>query len=98
VTFSPSPDKRAEAGYRGRERVELFTRTGCHLCDEARIVVTRVVDELGEQLIEHDIDADPEKARRFGEQVPVVFVDGVQIDFWRVSESRLRAALERGRS
>ena len=30
-----------------------------------------------------------------GESIPVVFVDGVQVDFWRVSEPRLRAALGR---
>jgi Glutaredoxin-like domain (DUF836) len=77
----------------------LLTRVGCHLCDDARVVVARVVDELGEQLLERDVDAEdaedaePGLAQQFGDQLPVLFVDGVQIDFWRVSESRLRAAL-----
>jgi hypothetical protein len=93
VTFPKLPGAAADAGSPAPARVELLTRVGCHLCDDARTVVSQVVDELGERLLERDADADPELARRFGEQLPVLFVDGVQIDFWRVSESRLRAAL-----
>ena len=50
-------------------------------------------DDLGESFDEVDIDADPDLADRFGEEVPVTFVDGRQHDFWRVDETRLRAAL-----
>ena len=44
---------------------------------------------------EVDITTDPELQPRFGEQIPVTFVDGAQHDFWRVDETRLRAALSR---
>lgn len=74
-------------------RVTLYTRPGCHLCDDARAVVERVCGELGEGFEEIDIDADPDLRERFGDEVPVTFVDGKQHDFWRVSEERLRAAL-----
>lgn len=74
-------------------RVTLYSRPGCHLCDTAREVVARVCDELGEAFVEVDIDGDPELLSRFGEEIPVTFVDGRQHDFWRVSESRLRDAL-----
>lgn len=74
-------------------RVRLYSRPGCHLCDEARIIVQQVCEEAGETFEEVDIDADPELVRRFGEQVPVTFVDGEQHDFWRVDATRLRAAL-----
>ncbi|HEU5455893.1 MAG TPA: glutaredoxin family protein [Nocardioides sp.] len=76
-------------------RVTFYTRTGCHLCDEARLVVEQVCAELGEEFVQVDIDADPELAARFGEEVPVTFVDGSQHDFWRVDPTRLRAALTR---
>ena len=56
-------------------------------------MVDRVCAELGEEVEEVDVDADPALQRRFGEEVPVTFVDGRQHDFWRVSEERLRAAL-----
>ena len=74
-------------------RVTLYSRAGCHLCETAREVVARVCADLGESFDEVDIDADPDLADRFGEEVPVTFVDGRQHDFWRVDEARLRAAL-----
>ena len=74
-------------------RVTLYTRPGCHLCDDARAVVERVCAELGESYDEVDIDADEALQRRYGEEVPVTLVDGRQHDFWRVDETRLRTAL-----
>lgn len=74
-------------------RVHLYTRIGCHLCDEARQVVERVCADLGENFDEVDIDTDPELRERFTDEVPVTFVDGAQHDFWRVDETRLRSAL-----
>jgi glutaredoxin len=74
-------------------RVTLYSRSGCHLCDEARAVVARVCSELGEEYAEVDVDADPELTARFSDEVPVTFVDGRQHDFWRVDPQRLRAAL-----
>ena len=76
-------------------RVVLLGKPGCHLCDDARVIVKRVVEDLGEAFVECDITGDPVALRAHGESIPVVFVDGVVIDFWRVSESRLRAALGR---
>lgn len=76
-------------------RITLYSRPGCHLCDAAREIVVRVCEDLGESWVEIDIDADGngDLADRFGEEVPVTFVDGAQHDFWRVDEARLRAAL-----
>ena len=74
-------------------RVTLYTRPGCHLCDDARAVIASVCADLGESFDEVDITADDELEDRFGEDIPVTFVDGRQHDYWRVSESRLRTAL-----
>ena len=74
-------------------RVVLFSRPGCHLCDAARAVVEKVTTELGERYAERDITLDPRELGAYGDSIPVVEVDGVQVDFWRVSEDRLRAAL-----
>jgi hypothetical protein len=76
-------------------RVVLMSRPGCHLCDDAREVVARVTSEVGERFVERDITQDPALLAEHGESIPVVIVDGVQVDFWRVSEQRLRAALAR---
>jgi glutaredoxin len=74
-------------------RITLYSRPGCHLCDEARTVIEAVCRDLDTSYDEIDIDSDPELLRRFGEEIPVTFVDGRQHDFWRVDEGRLRAAL-----
>jgi glutaredoxin len=74
-------------------RVTLYSRAGCHLCDDARAVIEHVCAELGESYDEVDIDSDPDLQRRFGEEIPVTFVDGRQHDFWRVDPVRLRTAL-----
>ena len=74
-------------------RVVLLSRPGCHLCDNARAVIARVTAELGEDYEERDIDASPADLGEYSDMIPVTFVDGVQHDFWHVSEDRLRAAL-----
>jgi glutaredoxin len=77
-------------------RVTLYSKPGCHLCDDARAVVEAVCVELGETFDEVDITAGPDAAaltRSYGEEIPVTFVDGRQHDFWRVDAGRLRAAL-----
>ena len=79
----------------GSARVTLYTRPGCHLCDDARAIIETVCADLGETYDEISIDSAPELAKRYGNEIPVTLVDGRQHDFWRVSETRLRAALQR---
>ncbi|GAA3815394.1 hypothetical protein GCM10022242_16870 [Nocardioides panacisoli] len=52
--------------------------------------------ETGEAYEEVSIAGDPGLEERFGNEIPVTFVDGRQHDFWRVSAERLRAALSGG--
>jgi hypothetical protein len=74
-------------------RVTLIGRPGCHLCDDARLVVARVCAELDESFEELSIDERADLAERYADEIPVTLVDGRQHDFWRVDEIRLRAAL-----
>ncbi|AYY14811.1 glutaredoxin family protein [Actinobacteria bacterium YIM 96077] len=74
-------------------RVVMLGRPGCHLCDDARVVISRVCSEIGVDWEERSIDDDAQLAQRYGEQIPVTFVDGEQHDFWWVDETRLRHAL-----
>ena len=74
-------------------RITLLARPGCHLCDEAREVISKVADDLGVAWEERDITQSEADLREYWEKIPVTFVDGVQHDFWRVSEERLRRAL-----
>lgn len=74
-------------------RITLLSRPGCHLCDDAREVIRRVAADLGVTWVERDITQSDDDMREYWETIPVTLVDGVQHDFWRVSEDRLRAAL-----
>ena len=74
-------------------RITLLGRPGCHLCDEAREVIAVVANDLGVSWEERDITQSEADLREYWEKIPVTLVDGVQHDFWRVSEDRLRRAL-----
>ncbi|MDP9442887.1 MAG: glutaredoxin family protein [Actinomycetota bacterium] len=71
----------------------LYSKPRCHLCDDARAVVTAVCEELAVRWEEIDITTDARLTARYGEQIPVTVVDGSQHDFWWVDPDRLRAAL-----
>jgi hypothetical protein len=74
-------------------RVVLYSRAGCHLCDEARIVVVAECDRAQVGWREVDVDTDPQLQARYGEYVPVVEVDGTVQGFWQLDPARVRAAL-----
>ena len=79
-------------------RVTLIAKPGCHLCDDARAVITAVTAELGETFVERSVLDEPDLMARYAEEIPVTLVDGRQHDFWRVDADRLRAALGRPRA
>jgi Glutaredoxin-like domain (DUF836) len=74
-------------------RITLLGKPGCHLCEQARTVIARVAADLGVGWEERDITASSQDMTEYWDKIPVTLVDGVQHDFWRVSEDRLRAAL-----
>ncbi len=76
-----------------QRKVELLTRAGCHLCDDARRLVQRVAGEAGLPWGERDVDGDPALRAEYGDLVPVVLVDGKELGYWRIEEARLRRAL-----
>ncbi|MET3451193.1 glutaredoxin family protein [Curtobacterium sp. 1544] len=76
--------------------VTLLTKPGCHLCDDARPVVERVVAEHpGSTLQELSILDDDALREEYAEDIPVVLVDGRVHSNWHVDADRLRRALEK---
>lgn len=73
-------------------RVVLYTRIGCHLCDDARELLVR----YGLEPESVDIDADPQLRERYDTCVPVVEIDGVERFRGRVNEILLRRLLQAG--
>jgi glutaredoxin len=74
-------------------RIAVLTKPQCHLCADACAIVARVAADLEMQWQEQDITDDAELRARWAEYVPVIVVDGVVHDWFRVDEDRLRAAL-----
>ena len=87
--------------------VVLYTRAGCHLCDEAKAVIRRAQALLSQGVggqadapfafREVDIDLDPELRQRYNEEVPVVFLDGKKAFKYRVDPREFRKRLHTGR-
>jgi hypothetical protein len=70
----------------------VYTRRGCHLCDDAIVIVRRVAAGRADvDLV--DIDADPALYERYTFRVPVVAVDGVEIADYQIAADQLESAL-----
>jgi len=93
VKREPRLDWRPTTSGRRFETVILYTRTGCHLCDDARDLLMRYSRWLPAP-IEVDIDSDPELLERFTTCVPVVQFDGRVRFRGHVSELLLRRLIE----
>lgn len=76
-----------------KQAVTLYTRVGCHLCEQAEQVLRSEQRTIPFALITVDIDRDPELVRRYGVRVPVVAVDGVELFEYEVPPDLLRAHL-----
>jgi hypothetical protein len=74
-------------------RVQLVGKPGCHLCDQARVVIERVCADLEVAWDEVSILDDPVLADLYWEQIPVTLVDGAVVGVWHVDERRLRSAV-----
>jgi len=83
----------------GMIRLTLYGRADCHLCHEMRLVVDEVVRDFeGMDVVEVDVDGDPALVRAYGDDVPVLCVNGVRAFEHRVDATALRARLARERA
>ena len=57
-------------------RLTLYSRPGCHLCEEMRREVENLLGDLPHEWNVVDVDRDAELARRYGESIPILFVNG----------------------
>ncbi|HTN26109.1 MAG TPA: glutaredoxin family protein [Solirubrobacteraceae bacterium] len=72
-------------------RLVLYGRPGCHLCDDARVVLERI----GEPFAEVDITTDDALHAAYLERIPVVALDGRELFDFHVDEPALRKLLDR---
>lgn len=83
----------------------LIGKPGCHLCDDARLVVNTVAGQFRSlhagvassvqvQITEQNIADEPELAALYSDEIPVLLLNGKVHNYWRIDPIRLMAALE----
>lgn len=71
----------------------LLSKPGCHLCEELKEALERVLPEFGAALEERDVRADPDTARRYAYDIPVLLLGTEEVLRHRATEGELRARL-----
>ena len=77
--------------------ITVFGRHGCHLCDVAVDVLDGMREELNYEIEKIYIDGNPDLEKLYGEQVPVIHIDGNHHDFFRVDPEQFKSSLEKHR-
>ena len=76
-------------------KVVIYSKPGCHLCDEAKAAIKATGCEGQFTLEEVNIETDPELLRRYRNDIPVVTLDGIETFRHRLSSEEFRDALQR---
>jgi len=77
--------------------VTVYSRHGCHLCEDAVKTLETMREELAFEIEIIYIDGSPELEKLYGHEVPVIHIDGQHHDFYRVDPERFRTSLEKHR-
>lgn len=66
--------------------VKLYTRNRCPLCDKAKTILLELQEEWGFTLEEADIDQDDYLTEQYGLMIPVVEIDGEEVQFGQINK------------
>ena len=79
-------------------RLTIYSKPGCHLCDEMKSLIHRVVATQANphtiSVDEIDISTDQDLLDRYGMEIPVLMIDGKKVAKYRVSEEELRRMMD----
>lgn len=74
--------------------IEIMTKSGCCLCDDAREIIEQVIAEIPVEIKMTDIESDPELLERYKEKIPVVLINGKESFVYKVHPITLRKKLD----
>jgi glutaredoxin len=77
--------------------VTIYSRHGCHLCEVAEKTLAEVADELAFEIEIIYIEDEPELISLYSDQIPVIHIDGLHHDFYKVDLERFKSSLEKHR-
>jgi glutaredoxin len=69
--------------------IEIYSRPGCHLCDEAKKTILDAAPRFPFQLVEINVEDNPQWEAEHGQDIPVVFINGRKAFKHRVSTAAL---------
>jgi len=78
-------------------RLTLYSKPGCHLCDDMKQVIEAVAVRVPLTLEVIDISTDGDLAARYGLEIPVLLIDGKKAAKYRVTADELERACKKGR-
>src|SRR6202035_2854836 len=96
ATGKPDTYARTEEGrlqLAGPRDVTIYSRPGCHLCEEAKAQIAPLLKEFGARLTEINIDEDPQLRSRYDCDVPVIFLGAQKAAKHRVDVVQFRRQL-----
>jgi glutaredoxin len=100
ATDSPDTYERTEDGrlqLAAPRDVTIYSRPGCHLCEEAKTHIAPLLKEFGARLTEINIDDDPDLRAQYDYDVPVIFVAARKAAKHRVDVAQFRRQLRDAR-
>ncbi|MFC4411482.1 glutaredoxin family protein [Chungangia koreensis] len=75
-------------------KIHFYTRPGCHLCDEARLMIGLVQEDFQLEVLEHNIELDDELHEKYMLMIPVIEKDGEVLLYGNIDYVNLVEALE----
>src|SRR5882724_3060601 len=90
VSDSPEDLRLARCGPRD---ITLYTRPGCHLCEDAKAAIAPILREFGAVLREVNVDEDEVLKARYGWDIPVIFIGQHKAAKHRVDLAQFRRQL-----
>jgi glutaredoxin len=87
-----TPEKTSPAN--SGPEVTIYTKPGCHLCEEAKSAIAPLLREFHASLREIDIENDPTLTQRFGCDIPVIYIGRRKSAKHRVNLQQFRRQLQ----
>jgi glutaredoxin len=75
-------------------RIEIYSRPGCHLCDDAKAAIEPFKQRYSIALIVTDVDSDDALRKAYGSEIPVVMINGKEAFRHRVDGGALERKLK----
>lgn len=75
-------------------KLRIYSKPECHLCDDAKEIVSRVGALYPLEVETVDIEKDPEAYELYRDEIPVGFLEGRKLFKYRIDETTLRRALD----